>query len=266
LAEEPAQSPAPFAAVQLRHRIGPLDVDVDFKLTQPWTILFGPSGSGKTTVLRAMAGLVRPNQGLITLRRSGRSDIAVNTATKIFAPAHRRCTRLAAQQTTLFPHMTVRENISFGARYSSEGTTPRTFVDTAIDQFGLGGLAQMMPRELSGGERQRVAIARAATAACSLMGGAILLLDEPFNGLDARLRDELSSALRAALALNRIPVVSVTHDVAEAFQLGAEVIKIADGKVVAQGPVEMVLAEERSRLLAQLGNPTSQNRDVGNSI
>lgn len=245
--------PAPFATVQVRHRLGPLDIDVDFKLTQAWTILFGASGSGKTTILRAMAGLIRPNHASITMSAFRRQVVAVDTITGTFVPAHQRRTRLAAQHTALFPHMTVRDNIAFGARMTSDGKPAKEFVDAAIDQFHLGDLVQMMPGKLSGGERQRVAIARAVTSAVSLMGGAVLLLDEPFTGMDLPLRDSLIADLRRSLAVDRIPVLSVTHDVAEAFQLGAEVIKIADGRVVAQGPVEVVLAEERTRLLGQLG-------------
>jgi molybdate transport system ATP-binding protein len=105
---------------------------------------------------------------------------------------------------------------------------------------------------LSGGERQRVAIARAATAAVSLGEGSVLLLDEPFTGQDVRLRDELIEELRGWLVLMERPVLSVTHDVGETFQLGTEVIKIAEGRVVQQGPVAQVLAEERERLLEQL--------------
>ncbi|HEV2618811.1 MAG TPA: hypothetical protein VGU23_02620, partial [Acidobacteriaceae bacterium] len=108
-----------------------------------------------------------------------------------------------------------------------------------------------------GGEAQRVALARAAAAT----GRRLMLLDEPFSGLDLNLRDELIFHL---LRRQKLPysgqILSVTHDVAEAFQIGAEVIKIAEGKIVAQGPVDVVLAEERDRLVRQLGNPTSQIR------
>jgi molybdate transport system ATP-binding protein len=244
--------------VAVRHRIGPLDVDIDFKLTQPWTILFGASGSGKTTILRAMAGLLRPNDAAISLSAFGQPVVVVDTTAGTFVPADRRQTRLVAQQATLFPHMTVRENIAFGARPANDGSGSKEFVDAAIDQFHLGKLIAKVPTELSGGERHRVAIARTVTSAVSLVGGAVLLLDEPFTGLDVPLRDSLIDDLKRMLAMYRIPVLSVTHDVAEAFQLGAEVIKIADGKVVEQGPVEVVLAEERKRLLVQLnGNPRS---------
>jgi molybdate transport system ATP-binding protein len=109
-----------------------------------------------------------------------------------------------------------------------------------------------MPAELSGGEAQKAAVARAVASAAIGLERNVLLLDEPFNGLDLRVRDELLIRLRDWLAVWKIPVLSVTHDVAEAFQLGAEVIKLAEGRVVAQGPVEVVLAEERARLLAQL--------------
>lgn len=113
--------------------------------------------------------------------------------------------------------------------------------------FHLEAFAAKRPRELSGGQAQRVAVARAAVGA----EGKLLLLDEPFSGLDAAVREELIADLRAWLG--ETPVISVTHDVGEAFLLGAEVVKIADGRVVAQGPVGVVLAEERDRLAGVLG-------------
>jgi molybdate transport system ATP-binding protein len=260
-----AEPLTPFATVRLHHRIGPLEIDVDFKLTQPWTILFGASGSGKTTILRAMAGLLRPDEAHITTSAFGQPVVAVNTMTKTFVPAHQRSTRLAAQQTALFPHMTVRENIAFGARRTTDGATAEEMVDMAIDRFRLGGLVGLVPAMLSGGERQRVAIARATVSAVSLSGGSILLLDEPFTGMDARLRDSLVEDLQRSLAVFKVPVLSVTHDVAEAFLLGAEVIKVADGKVVAQGSAEVVLAEERERLLTHLSGFTSAGRYAGDA-
>jgi molybdate transport system ATP-binding protein len=242
---------AAHLSVQIQHRLGALELDVAFTLTQPWTVLFGPSGSGKTTVLRAIAGFVRPDAGKIVSCFYGRDFAMTDTAKKIFVEPHRRSVRVAGQGAALFPHLTVRENIAFGAR-STEGTNAARFVEEAIARFQLPGLAEKFPSMLSGGERQRVAIARAATAAMSLGEGSILLLDEPFTGQDVRLRDELIEELRGWLAFMERPVLSVTHDVGETFQLGTEVIKIADGRVVQQGPVAEVLAEERERLLDQL--------------
>jgi molybdate transport system ATP-binding protein len=243
---------APHLSVRIRHRLGALDLDVAFELTQPWTVLFGPSGSGKTTVLRTIAGFVRPDAGQIASSFYGREFVMTDTARRIFVKPHRRSVRVAGQGAALFPHLTVRENIAFGARSQTDGTTAAGMVEEATTRFQLGGLVEKFPSMLSGGERQRVAIARAATAAVSLGSGSILLLDEPFAGQDVRLRDELIEELRDWLALMGRPVLSVTHDVGEAFQLGTEVIKIAEGRVVQQGPVAEVLAGERGRLLEQL--------------
>jgi molybdate transport system ATP-binding protein len=249
---------SPHLNVRIQHRLGALQLNVAFTLTQPWTVLFGPSGSGKTTVLRAIAGFVRPDAGSIVSCFYGREFVMTDTAQKIFVKPHERNVRVAGQGAALFPHLTVRENIAFGARSQTKGTAA-SIVQEAITRFQLHALAAKFPSMLSGGERQRVAIARAATAAVSLGQGSILLLDEPFTGQDVRLRDELIEELRGWLAFMERPVLSVTHDVGETFQLGTEVIKIADGRIVQQGPVAAVLAEERERLLDQLnaskGNP-----------
>lgn len=242
---------SPHLNVRIQHRLGTLQLDVAFSLTQPWTVLFGPSGSGKTTVLRAIAGFVRPDAGTIVSSFYGREFVMTDTALNTFVKPHQRNVRVAGQGAALFPHLTVRENIAFGAR-SQKDAAATEIVEEAIKRFQLRELVEKLPTMLSGGERQRVAIARAATAAMSLSEGSILLLDEPFTGLDARLRDELIEELRGWLALLQRPVFSVTHDVGETFQLGTEVIKIAEGRVVQQGPVAKVLAEERERLLEQI--------------
>jgi molybdate transport system ATP-binding protein len=120
--------------------------------------------------------------------------------------------------------------------------------------FRIGNLTEVKQRLLSGGERERVSAARALLSATTFAGPgtALLLLDEPFAGLDAVVRDQLLVDLKAWVTRWNIPVLSVTHDVGEAFQLGADVIRIANGRVVAQGPVAEVLAEERMHLMAQL--------------
>ena len=243
---------APHLSLRIQHRLGALELDVAFELTQPWTVLFGPSGSGKTTVLRAIAGFVRPDAGRIVSRFDERESVMTDTSRNIFISAHERSVRVAGQGAALFPHKTVRENIAFGARSQADGTSAAEIVEESMTRFQLRLLAEKLPSMLSGGERQRVVIARAATAAVSVGTGCLLLLDEPFTGQDLRLRDELIEELRGWLALIRRPVLSVTHDVGEAFQLGAEVIKLSEGRVVLQGPVATVLAEERTRLMEQL--------------
>jgi len=234
--------------VKLNLRAGALSLTVDFSLTKPWTVLFGPSGSGKTTVLRAVAGFVRPDAGAIVYGTPAMT--LVNRETGVFVPAHERPVRSAGQTPRLFPHMTVRENMLYGCHSDKEGE----IVEDVLALFRLTALADRMPRDLSGGEKQRASVARAVASAIAFKGPgtALLLLDEPFNGLDLRMRDQLIVELQRRLREWNIPVLSVTHDVGEAFQLGAEVIKISNGTIVQQGPVGTALAEERERLLAQL--------------
>jgi molybdate transport system ATP-binding protein len=231
----------------MQHRVGTLALDVAFELTQPWTVLFGPSGSGKTTVLRAIAGFVRPDAGKIVCG----TTVLVDRAAKVFIPAHARPVRSAGQGAPLFPNLTVLENVAYGVRSRGDGSAAAT-VDAAMERFRLRAFTHKSARELSGGERQRVAVVRAAAAAVSLGPGTLLLLDEPFTGLDLVRQEELLGELRTWLGEKGIPVLSVTHDVGEAFQLGAEIIKIADGKVAAQGPVAEVLADDRQRVMNQL--------------
>ena len=258
-------------AVRLRHRVGALVIDVDFKLNERWAVLFGPSGSGKTTILKAIAGLLRPDEAHIACTVLTGSDLErtfvfVDTETGCFLPAYKRVVRLAPQQSALFPHLSIFENMMYGfhemVRDEREKKARSNKIEKLLSDFQIAHLLDKYPAALSGGEAQRVNLARAVAAT----GCRLLMLDEPFSGLDVKLRDELIANLRERQEQRRMPVLSVTHDVAEAFQLGAEVIKIAEGKVVEQGPVEVVLAEERKRLLAQLGNSTSQNRDVERPI
>jgi molybdate transport system ATP-binding protein len=238
-------------ALQIEHRVGSLALEIAFELTQPWTVLFGPSGSGKTTVLRAIAGFVKPEAGRIVYGAQVLSD----RGSGVFVSPHARPVRSAGQAALLFPHMTVAENVLFGSGWRAKPAEGRKIVAEVMAMFRIEGLAERRPYELSGGERERVSGARALVSATTLQGSqkALLLLDEPFSGLDAPVRDRLLIDLKAWVMRWEIPVLSVTHDVGEAFQLGAEVIRIAGGRVVAQGPVAVVLAEERLRLIAQLG-------------
>jgi molybdate transport system ATP-binding protein len=254
---------APRLDVDLRHRIGTLQVDVKFSLTQPWTVLFGPSGSGKTTILRAIAGLNRPDSARIAIaavdsQGRARSWTPVDTHAGRFVAPHQRHFPLAAQSASLFPHMTVRRQIACGmclmAREIDDEDSgfeePQERTQRLLDLLRIADLADKLPRALSGGEAQRVNLARAAAASSTL-----LLLDEPFTGLDPALRSELIRDLRAWAADRNLCVLSVTHDIAEAFQLNAEVIQLADGRLVEQGPAAAVLAAERTRLLTQLNAP-----------
>jgi molybdate transport system ATP-binding protein len=234
-------------SVQMKHRLGALRFDLAFELTRPWTVLFGPSGSGKSTVLRAIAGLVRPEDARIVARVRGTEKVLTDTLRGVFVAAHLRPVRWSAQGSMLFPHLTVRENVKYGVAGAG---AEREIVDEVMERLRLNELGKKMAWEVSGGERNRVTLGRAI--ASTMAGEYLVLLDEPFVGLDLRLRDELLGETRGWLEGKKTPVLSVTHDVGEAFQLGAEVIRISDGKVVRQGSAAEVLAEERERLLGQL--------------
>lgn len=256
--------PMPHLSVSLLHRHGAgadasdhrdgLLLDVAFSLRRPWTVLFGPSGAGKTTILRAIAGLLEHSQ---RVHIASPETVLTDTARHIDLPAHLRRIGLVTQQSSLFPHLNVLDNVRYGIpkgrrRPSRADNIQRISTSCDIhkallDVFKLAHLVQRMPSELSGGERQRVAIARALAAEPRL-----LLLDEPFTGLDLALKDSLLGDLHAWLNRTQTPVLSVTHDVAEVFLIGAEVITLRDGKIVAQGNAAEVLAEQRAELLRQL--------------
>jgi molybdate transport system ATP-binding protein len=244
---------ASYLQVEIKHRLGALALDVSFALIEPWTVLFGPSGSGKTTVLRTIAGFVRPDAGSVVY--GAKERVLCSTAEDVWVAAHERPVRTAGQTARLFPQRTVRENVAYGMGWRSHPEDERQVLEDVMGLMRLTTLADRRPETLSGGERQRVSVARAVAAAVAFDGAdrAMLLLDEPFGGLDGVLRDELAVELRDSLRRWKVPVLSVSHDVGECFLLGAEVVRMAEGKLMEQGPVETVLAKERERLLARLG-------------
>ena len=244
-----SDKPDHLLTVRMKHKLGALCLDVGFTLSKPWTVLFGPSGSGKTTVLRAIAGFVRPDSGRIAYGAMERE--LLSTEEQVLVPAYQRPIRSAGQAARLFPQMTVRENV----RYGSHGVDEAELIGEVLELMRLTTLAERSTGELSGGERQRVSVARAVVAAVAYNGvdKALLLLDEPFTGLDGVLRDELAVALQVWLRRWKVPVLSVSHDVGECHLLDADIVRMADGQVMEQGPVGMVLAREREKLLARLG-------------
>jgi len=233
-----AATTAPHLSVALRHTVGALTLDVRFDLTQPWTILFGPSGSGKTTILRAIAGLLVPESGCIRTQKGGATTTLLDTDSGVNLPPHRRSIPIAPQTPALFPHLTVRKNLEYGG-------SP---VAGTASLFGTDALLSRFPAQLSGGEAQRVNLARAALS----QHARLLLLDEPFTGLDMALREELMGDLLQLQKETGVPILSVTHDVSEALRLKAEVIRLRAGKIVGQGPAHDVLGTERAELLSQL--------------
>jgi molybdate transport system ATP-binding protein len=213
-----------------------LDVDVEF--SAPWTVIFGPSGSGKSSMLRAACGLV-PGLSSEFCRWQDGGWFEVHGPARS-TPTSWRELAYAPQGAAIFPHLSVRENIEFGLKSRGEKDTGG-FVEAAIETFSLGPLLQRMPRQLSGGERQGVSLARAF----AVPNAKLMLLDEPFNGVDRHMRDHLLPRMRERLATLGVPAISVTHDVEEALLLQAEVVRIDAGKIVARGTAADVLDQER---------------------
>lgn len=226
-------SPEPHHLLRVQGSRGAIYLDVTLKLTAPWTVIFGPSGSGKSSLLRAACGLT---PDLKTDFERGRSSLQG-------LPPHQRALAYAPQGGAVFPHLSVRKNIAFPQHSRNTPDAADSF-DDAIELFSLEPLLNRSPKSLSGGERQAVALARAF----AVPNTQLMLLDEPFNGIGRTTRDVLLSRMKARLATLKVPAVSVTHDVEEAFLLDAEVIRIEEGKIVARGQAADVLHEERAAL------------------
>jgi molybdate transport system ATP-binding protein len=194
------------------------------------TVLFGPSGAGKTTALRCIAGLDRPDEGIVSFRGEVWSDAGKR---QFLAPQKRRVGFLP-QDFGLFPHLTVERNVGYGLSKTSSGER-RSRVAEMIAWLGLNGLEHRRPGELSGGQQQRVALARAVAGRPRL-----LLLDEPLAALDAPKRARLRGELRQLLKQTDIPAFLVTHDRDEALALGDEIVVMSGGRVLQQGTVQEV--------------------------
>jgi molybdate transport system ATP-binding protein len=231
-----------FLQVDVEHALGDLALRVRCAASAPWTVLFGPSGAGKTSLLRIIAGLITPDRGRVVLE--GRT--LVDTSAGAWLPPARRGTGFVTQRPSLFPHMNVMANVSFGiSRLHRESRRER--IEQMLDLFEARHLAKRMPGELSGGEQQRVALARALAPEPRL-----LLLDEPFTGLDAELKGEILPRLTAWLSARQVPAVYVSHDLAEIFETGADVLVMDRGQIQMHGPAQKVLAGQREELLRRL--------------
>ncbi len=208
-----------------------LDVD----LTLPGrgvTALFGHSGSGKTTVLRCVAGLERAPGGFLTVNGQIWQDDAIG----VFVPTHRRPLGYVFQEASLFAHLDVRRNLEYG-RKRVGAESRRVSFDQAIGLLGIEHLLDRKPDSLSGGERQRVAIARALLSSPDL-----LLLDEPLAALDLRRKKEILPYLERLHDELEIPILYVSHSPDEVAQLADHLVLMADGAVVAAGPLQDTLA------------------------
>ncbi|MES9826707.1 MAG: molybdenum ABC transporter ATP-binding protein [Candidatus Thiodiazotropha sp.] len=229
--------------VKLKHRLGDFDMEVDFIApAQGVTALFGRSGSGKTSVLRAVAGLERTTQGVVRVNGETWQD------ENRFLPVHRRPIGYVFQEASLFPHLSVRENLRYGMRRVSEAQRQIPFHDV-VELFGLSALLPRSTARLSGGERQRVAIARAL-----LTSPRLLLMDEPLSALDHAAKQTILPYLERLHDEFAIPSLYVSHDPNEVARLADHMVVLDGGRVTAQG--------EAAPLLTRLDMPLSGYDDA----
>jgi len=187
--------------------------------------LLGPSGCGKTTLLRIAAGVERPSSGRVLL------DGQEVAGPERFVPPEKRGVGLMFQDFALFPHLSIRDNVAFGLRSLTRGEA-RAEALAALERVGLAHYAAEYPHILSGGEQQRVALARAIAPR-----PAVLLMDEPFSGLDPRLREKMREETLAILHETRATCIVVTHDAEEAMRMGDRVALMRKGRIVQAGNV-----------------------------
>ena len=217
---------SPLAFEGITHAYGEVPTLRDVSLTAragEILCLLGPSGSGKTTLLRIAAGLERGHGGRVLL---GDRELASPSS---FVPPERRGIAYMFQDFALFPHMTLTENVAFGLASLSRDDAQRASA-AALERVGLDHLGSRYPDMLSGGQQQRVALARALAPRPG-----VVLMDEPFSGLDARLRDETRADTLRILRETRATAIVVTHDPNEAMRMGDRIALLREGRVVQVG-------------------------------
>jgi len=227
--------------VDINHPLAGFELRVAFEAPGGVTALFGQSGAGKTTVINAIAGLLRPQAGRIAL--SGETLFDANA--RINLPVHRRRLGYVFQDGRLFPHLSVRQNLTYGQRFAPRGSSGPALEEVA-DLLGLSSLLDRRPGALSGGEKQRVACGRAL-----LSRPRMLLMDEPLAALDAARKEEILPYLERLRDQSGLPILYVSHSVAEVARLATTVVVLEAGRVARAGPAEQVLSDPA--MVRQLG-------------
>ncbi|MGE5630597.1 MAG: ATP-binding cassette domain-containing protein [Caulobacteraceae bacterium] len=206
--------------VDIHKRLRYFDMNIQFKSSNEVLIIQGPSGSGKTTILNCIAGIDQPDAGSVIIN----DTVVYSSDDKVNLPVKNRNIGYVFQDYALFPHMTVKDNILFGAK--SKGIKNSDYCEVLMDKFKIKHLEKRYPSRISGGEKQRVALARALCAKPEL-----LLLDEPFSALDADIKEKLYSEFIDLKKTLDIGVILITHNDEEAKLLGDRIIKIRDGQI-----------------------------------
>lgn len=223
-------------------RENPFSVDVEIRDSSGVTVLFGPSGAGKTSILRAVAGILRPEEGRIVLN----GKVLFDSSQGVNLPAENRRIGYVFQDRLLFPHLTAEQNILYGLRDHGRQSGRRQ-VRELLAMLGVENMSRCYPSELSGGEQQRIALARALATEPSIM-----LLDEPLSAVDVALRTRLLEEISAIQKKSRIPFLYVTHNHSEAVRLGDVMYVVDKGRVVQKGAPLEIFNAPRSAPVARV--------------
>lgn len=254
-----------MSELQLRAVVSERRLDVEFSVAAGEVLaVLGPNGAGKSTALHVIAGLLRPDEGVVRLG----DRVLTDTTAGIEVPTHQRRVGLLLQDALLFPHLSAAANVAFGphsrrrgfsrfARPAERRTDHRTALRW-LREVDAEQLADRKPRQLSGGQAQRVAIARALAAEPDL-----LLLDEPLTGLDVGAAAAVRAVLRSVVARSGCAVILITHDLLDVFTLADRVLVLESGRVVEVGPVAEVLTAPRSPFAARIAGVNVVSGTVG---
>jgi molybdate transport system ATP-binding protein len=216
--------------VEVTKVLGATTIEAAFDSEGGVTALFGPSGAGKTSLINMIAGLLRPDRGIIAVD----GEVLDDTADGLHIPPHRRRIGYVFQDARLFPHLDIRQNLDYGRRMNRLAADPALWA-RVTGLLDIGGLLERRPGKLSGGERQRVALGRALLAQPRL-----LLLDEPMGSLDEERKVEILPYLVRLRDEANVPMVYVSHDAGEMRQLATQVVMLRRGRVVAFGGPEVL--------------------------
>jgi molybdate transport system ATP-binding protein len=228
--------------IDLHHRLGRIELDVQLSLGAETLALIGPSGAGKSSVLRFIAGLATPAKGRVVCK----DRVLLDTEARIDLLPEQREIGVVFQDGALFPHLSVADNIAYGLRPRQAGRDERRQrVEEILRRFGIAELAAAKPDRVSGGERQRVALARAVATSPSM-----LLLDEPLSALDAATKARVAAELNAILAELRLPTILVSHDLEDVAGLAGRVAVMDEGRVVQTGTTTELLQSPASGFVA----------------
>ena len=228
--------------VHLKSTLPEFTLDVAFSVNQEILAILGPSGSGKTMTLRCIAGLTQPDEGYVKLN----GKILLDTAGGINLPAQQRKVGFVFQNYSLFPHLTVNQNIGFGIRHLP-AKQMEDRVSELLDKMHIKQLGDRLPRQLSAGQQQRVAVARALAPEPE-----VLLLDEPFSALDSMVKERLYLVLQAVQHFYKGNMLFVTHDLTEGYKLSSRIAVFESGRIVQHDQKETVIFCPSNHTVARL--------------